>query len=105
MSSPSTIPSPLRKMGTMTIFPVVSTVTGYSKPSGETSVPWVEVLSVLSSADEARRSVSSCTRDFVSFVLVFAERSCESLACTQGCLETVTCDGRDDIVAAAGGMW
>ena len=67
-------------------------------------MPWVEVLSALSSADEARRSVSSCTRDFVSFVLVFAERSCESLACAQGCVETLTFDGRD-IVAAAGGMW
>jgi hypothetical protein len=83
-------------MGTMTTFLGEATVTGYSNPSGETSeAEPVVAVSAEERAMEARISVISCTRALTSLELVFEERSCESLAWTQGCVETVTFGGTD----------
>lgn len=44
-------------------------------------------------------SAISCTRAFVSFEEVDTERSWESFAWRQGCLEMWTLDGREDMIA------
>lgn len=61
------------------------------------ATPVSSVVRKAASASTARNNEISWTRALVSFGDALAERSCESFASRQGCVETCTLEGRRDM--------
>lgn len=63
------------------------------------TVPLEAISTLVARASQATIRAISCTRALVSFEEVDAERSWESFAWRQGCLETWTLEGRESMIA------
>lgn len=100
---PSTMPNPLLNTGTSAMLFGLMFCTSNDAPMGvmpATPVSWV--VRKAPNASTARNSEISWTSALVSFGDVLAERSCESFASRQGCVETCTLEGREDMVSYVG---
>lgn len=97
------MPKPLLNTGTSAMLFGLTFCTSNDAPMGVISAtPVSSVVRKAASASTARNNEISWTRALVSFGDALAERSCESFASRQGCVETCTLEGRGDMTGYVG---